>query len=113
MNQILNIILLALAVHQTVNIVRYSALFAWLRDRIETGQKVLNFLPRPVSDFASQVVECPWCLSVHAAWFYLVGVLAPDWLLFPAAIRFLMWTAAISQLSNLLHFYTKHRGIKQ
>jgi hypothetical protein len=109
---------LFLAIHQTVNIIRYSALFAWLRDRVETGQPVIDGLlsdriNESINNFIYKVVGCPWCLSVHVAWFYLIGICGPTWMIFPVLIYALMWIAAASQAANLLHYITGHRGIRQ
>jgi len=104
------LIITALAVHQATNLVRYSAIFAPLRDRIETGQKVLPLLPMKVNDFIANVVSCGWCLSIHMSWFLLLGAVLPQEWLVAKAIGFLALALAIAQVANLIHVWTGHVG---
>lgn len=127
LNVIEVIVLLPLAVHQATNILRYSSLFAFLRDRLEIGQGI-PFIPDRFNAKISELIQCPWCLSVHISWILSIPFIAnlalsavasrlsafSFWQLILVANigRFVVMALAVSQIANLIHFYTKHRGPK-
>lgn len=107
---IFDLIVLALAVHQAVNIYRYSSLFSSWREARDVG-KPIAALPQSerVQAWARELLRCPWCFSV---WVALAFTLI-YWLLPFGSV--LIIVLAASQLANFVHqhldlFGKKHSG---
>lgn len=103
----LDLLILAMAVHQAVNVLRFSALFAGLRNWIEMDCPVsvpvlCKFVPRW---FLKSLHDCPWCLSVHLAFWFGLFYAVPG-------CRYVVYVLAVSQAANLLHHLFNHRGPK-
>jgi hypothetical protein len=110
-------VLLALAVHQAVNIFRYSPLFASVRQWRDIGC-ITKYLSSSISYQLTTLLTCAWCLSVHVAAWFSLGYFLPD---FECGVvlsglgyiaRGIVWSLAVSQLANLLHYLTNHQGAK-
>lgn len=105
----MELLILALAVHQAVNVYRYSSLFAEFRQAREIGQPIA-VLPESWQDKVRELLLCPWCMSVHVALvlalLFWVGSLSV--VLWP--LRLVVYALAVSQVANLLHVFTGHKG---
>lgn len=114
-------LVIVLAVHQTVNIFRYSSLFASVREWRDLG--CFGVRPDWLQAKVRELLGCPWCLSVHVALWEIAVFTAMDWLppgiawlapLYVMALlgRWVIYALAASQVANLLHWLTEHRGPK-
>lgn len=88
--QIIDLILIGLATWQAIEIYWHSPLFAEARAKAEEG-----------SDEVSQVLQCPWCLSVWVA-----GIIALWVMLTPTLLHIPVWALAASRLANILNDLT-------
>ena len=114
------LIIIPLAVHQATNIMRYSSLFAPMRARLEVGD-LPDWLPVWSKEKLSELLLCPWCTSVHLGWILTLAYWLPScasggilMLLYPVGFltRLFVLALAISQVANLIHHLTGHRGTK-
>jgi hypothetical protein len=79
-----NLLVIALATWQAVEVWHHSALFARPRDRLTAG-----------AGFLARVLGCPWCLSVWIAALATAIVLVRPW-----GVS-VLWPLAGSRLANL------------
>jgi hypothetical protein len=88
--QISDLLILALATNQAVEIYRHSPLLAELRANLESEP-----------GFVGKLAQCNWCMSVWVAAF-----LAVFWLSLPALMCWPIAALAVSRLANLINDYT-------
>lgn len=106
--RLIELLILALAVHQIVNIWRFSSLFAGWRQWRDMGCGS-RYLGKATSNWLVSLLDCPWCFSVHVAfWLYLAWLLGA----YLVPIRWVIVTLSISQLANLLHHLAQHHGVR-
>jgi hypothetical protein len=120
MNLIELLIIIPLAVHQATNIMRYSSLFAPMRARLEVGD-LPDRIPVWAKEKITELLLCPWCTSVHLGWILTLAYWSPIvvsngflMVLYPFAFlaRLFVLALALSQVANLIHHLTGHRGTK-
>lgn len=123
----IDLIILALAVHQTVNVIRFSSLFASHRNWVELGCPGCR--PKWLVWWLTEVIGCAWCMSINIAIVYTLLFLfdgsemhrvLPDWLGWLCSLlvdlrelaRAVIIALAVAQVANLIHALTGHAGYK-
>lgn len=94
------LVLMSLAVYRTVRLWRYDTIAEPLRARVIGSEDYTSFgtpvregwlleHPNGLSLWLLELLTCPWCLSVHVAFWGLLGASAAGWVDFS-----LTWASA-------------------
>jgi hypothetical protein len=84
----LDLLIVALAVWQIVEILHHSELFVELRAWTESGITIFD-----------RIVQCPWCLSVHVGLWAFILFHIP-------VLKLAIYAFAVSRLANVLNDLT-------
>jgi len=97
------LIVLALAVHQIVNVMQRGAPLSGYRNWIDMGCLPSYWIPELIRNHLRALQHCPWCLSIN------IGLLLSVLTLLPG-VEWVLYGLAASQLANLIHHLFNQNG---